>query len=336
MSGSCSASSDGCLSPPGQSSSAQVGAPPGRRSATSLPDARRGTARAPEAAPQASLPGLVSSSTSEKCRGQGEGSHDGVLTFDVGEARVRQLRRGVLSASRLVQEDLCDREVKFRAAFFTFTYADGEPWDPRDITATVTHMRKYALRRWDWHMPYVWVAEIQEQRKAQNPDHHCLHYHMICWLPRGCQFPLPDKQGWWTKGHTKSQWARSPVGYMAKYASKAGLTGAVGAELRGLRVWGRGGLTPSQTAQLSWALAPGWLRKLADGWDTRAVKVRKVVREVVEFGKYGREFLTRVQCYQLGAWVLPSPWRFDGASSGEVSVWWRGWGADDVALAGAA
>ena len=172
---------------------------------------------------------------------------------------------GVVHTARLVQEELMDLEVQFRAAFITLTYRPGIEWAPEHVKELLRHYRRWCQRH-RCEFRYVWVMELT---KAGVP-----HYHIVAWLPRGITPPLPDKQGWWAHGMTQAKWARSPVGYLAKYASK-GLDGSQ-ALPRGARLWGCGGVSKDVRAKRSYFLAPGWARsvsepcgeikKLAGGW----------------------------------------------------------------------
>lgn len=81
-------------------------------------------------------------------------------------------------------------------------------------------------------LPIVWVAETHG---GGGSNHGQVHYHLVVFVPRGLTPPMPDKQGWWKKGMSNCKWARSPVGYLAKYTSK----GANGPPMpTGARLWG--------------------------------------------------------------------------------------------------
>jgi hypothetical protein len=94
----------------------------------------------------------------------------------------------------------------------------------------------------------VWVLE---QTKAGVS-----HYHLVLWLPRGLTPPKPDKQGWWCHGLTRVEWARNPVAYLVKYASKAKAAEGFppGARLFGVR--GLGELTQCYRYEMR----PFWLK----------------------------------------------------------------------------
>jgi hypothetical protein len=115
---------------------------------------------------------------------------------------------------------------RYRAAMLTLTYRDLDGWRPDHLAQLQAHVRNWLKRR-GVRYGYVWVAELQ-QRGA-------VHYHLVLWLPKGLTLPKPDKQGWWPHGMTRIEWARKPIGYLLKYASK----GAPGLTFpKGLRLYG--------------------------------------------------------------------------------------------------
>lgn len=141
-----------------------------------------------------------------------------------------------------------EQEQRFKVAMATLTYRPDVVWNRRHITNTIKCYREWARRR-GIKLAYVWVLELTQRGVP--------HYHVLIWLPRGYTPPLPDKQGWWKHGHTQAAWARSPVGYIAKYASK----GTNGQLLpKGARVWGYGGLDEKQKDLKSWIMCPNWLK----------------------------------------------------------------------------
>ncbi len=160
--------------------------------------------------------------------------------------------RGVVTTARLVQDEMTDARMRFRTAFITLTYRPGVCWEPRHIAELLAHYRKWCKRQ-HCAFRYVWVAEATQ---AGVP-----HYHIVAWLPRGVTPPLPDKQGWWPHGMTQAKWAHSPVGYIAKYASKG--VDASHSLPRGARLWGSGGVSLAIRARRVWALAPAWVSELS-------------------------------------------------------------------------
>ena len=143
----------------------------------------------------------------------------------------------------------------------TLTYAPEITWEPEQIGGLVRCVRAYLARR-GVPFRFVWVMELT---KAGRP-----HYHMIIWLPRGLTLPKPDKQGWWPYGSTRIEWARSPVGYITKYASKGHRDDDAGPDdpdgtggfPRGARIHGNGGLSASGRMVKVWRLCPAWVREL--------------------------------------------------------------------------
>lgn len=188
--------------------------------------------------------GLVSSQTS--------GTSFDPIRIDPAASRLRRMRRRVLTGARLH----VDQVSKWRAAMLTLTYRAGIEWDKRHVSACVRHVRQWLKRRLV-SLRYVWVAEIQEVRKAKQPEFHCVHYHLVVWLPAGIRLPMLDLRGWWPHGMTKMEWARCAVGYVSKYVSKGG----DGMNLpAGARMYGVGGLEGEALAEARWWALPGWLR----------------------------------------------------------------------------
>lgn len=212
-----------------------------------------------------------------------------VLDSDL-DRRLQRMRRGVVSSARLIQEDLTDGGFRFRVAFITLTYRPGCCWCARHVADLLACYRKWCKRR-GVKFRYVWVLELTQ---AGVP-----HYHIAAWLPRGLTPPLPDKAGWWPHGMTQAKWARSPVGYLAKYASK----GADGRLPKDARLWGCGGMSAEARLLRCWVMAPRWLRRLVPAgnvfrrlkcgwWEDSTARYRyrcpfdfdPVAREVVERG----------------------------------------------------
>ena len=186
----------------------------------------------------ASAPGLVCSST---CTKQ-------LLVFDP-KYRQKQLRRAVTVAAFHLGEHLQQGGFRYRAAMITATYREDGEWEPRDISKLVDRYQQWGKAR-GFKVPLVWVAELTKAGRV--------HYHLILWLPRGETPPKPDAQGWWTKGMTNCVWARSPVGYLAKYASKGGDASQFP---KGLRMHGRAGFPLAVRLRVVYALAPMWLKQ---------------------------------------------------------------------------
>lgn len=210
---------------------------------------------------------------------------------------MRRLRRGLLSAAEVVQDDLQEGGTRYRAAMVTTTYRPGAEWSPLDLAGSLKCLREWARRRRIW-VRYVWRLEFTARGVP--------HYHVVVWLPRGWTMPLWDRAGWWSRGMTNAQWARRAVGYCAKYASAAsdwppGTRGTAHA-----RWWGCGGLTSALRMRARWRAAPAWLRELA--WDHDTPLRREGSR------------------WRVGAWLIRSPWRVLEVAGGLLQFEWRGWG----------
>jgi hypothetical protein len=89
---------------------------------------------------------------------------------------------------------------------------------------------------------------------------------------------------------TNIAWARKPVGYLCKYATKGD---DVQKFPRGLRLHGRGGLEPTQRRYVSWWLLPRYVRAIAQ-------EVGTVVRRAVGGGW---------TVIETGEWI--PPWQPD-------------------------
>ena len=234
---------------------------------------------APEGAPARTAgPGLVTSHTS--------GTPSDLIEIDPFLTRLRRMARSVLTASRMHEFEL--RHQRFKPAMLTLTYREVGGWHQRHISELLRHIRNWVRRR-GHRLRYVWVAELQ-QRGA-------LHYHVLLWLPRGLTLPKPDKQGWWTHGSTRIEWARKPAGYLAKYASKLDSKVGIGFPA-GARLHGKGGLEEFGRSVAQWFNLPTWAREVCD-LAGRAVRVKGV-------GLVERE----------SGVCLPSPWRVSFGESG--------------------
>lgn len=188
--------------------------------------------------------GLVSSETKGTDSPQPH-SHR-LLLIDKQEARIKLLRRSVLTAARLH----CDQRKGWKVCMLTLTYAPANDWQAGQIGALIRCIRHYLKRkgvefRFDW---------VQEFTKKGRP-----HYHLLIWLPRGITLPKPDKRGWWPYGMTKIEWAYNAIGYIAKYASKAD---SLHRPEHGARMHGNGGLTGDALLEARWWKLPAWAREL--------------------------------------------------------------------------
>lgn len=213
----------------------------------------RGGAAAPPGRPQAAT-GLVSLKTSDTLSPQS-------VEIDRDKARHTRLKRSVLVAAGLFEHAF--RGLRMRPAMLTLTYKDVEGFEPRHVSELLKRIRNWLDRRGQ-NFYYVWVAELQ-QRGA-------LHYHVLIWLPKGLTLPKPDKQGWWPHGSTRIEWARHPIGYLIKYASKFDIKGGLP---KGARLHGSGGFDQAAKQIRRWFNLPTWLKHLA-GVSSRFVRVKGV------------------------------------------------------------
>lgn len=191
--------------------------------------------------------GLVSSATSRKWRFSRT-----ISKTEQREARIRRMRKNVITGARLHVQHARDGGFRGRWALLTLTYRDDVKWVSNQVAALLDHVRKYANRS-GFKARYVWVLELTKRLRP--------HYHLLVWLPKGRSLPKPDKQGWWPHGMTKIEWARNAVGYLAKYASKADPE-QDNAIPRGARLSGVGGLEKQQRIELRWWKTPTWVRDI--------------------------------------------------------------------------
>jgi hypothetical protein len=166
------------------------------------------------------------------------------------EMRLSRMRRGVGNAAAVIHEQATKGGFRHRVAMFTATYRQVGQWRSDHLKECLRHIRRWVERR-GHTFRYVWVAELQSRG--------AVHYHVLIWLPRGLTLPKPDKQGWWTHGSTRIEWARRAVSYVMKYASKG--YGMHCQFPRGLRLHGRGGLDEAQRSVVRWWLLPRYVRQ---------------------------------------------------------------------------
>lgn len=190
------------------------------------------------------------------------------------ERRVKRLKRAVWASGHL--HGIADHGHRPPVCWFvTLTYRGVDDWKPDHIS--------YALRMYrNWckavGVPcrYTWVAELQGRG--------AVHYHLLCWLPRGINMPQWDRSRakrkvFWPHGMTNTQKAKAGVGYLMKYLSKLG-------ELtrfpKGLRLYGIGGLNEQGRAVRSWFNLPEWVKSSYGVGDVKRVKSRYLVHETGE------------------------------------------------------
>jgi len=233
--------------------------------------------RATESREAALLPGLVSSSTSPLDRVQiALEIPDGAVELDAVAGRMKRMRAAVLTWARISDQWTSKTGFRYRPLFLTLTYADGEAWEPKAISAYLKRLNSWRLSMQRLHgcpihLPYVWTLELQERGAP--------HYHLVLWLPAFLFLPAPDKSfsitskngrvrhcsRMWSGGCSNTvviKWGACP--YIAKYVSKGPLeTGASEALPTGARVHGTGGV-PRQSIEARearWWRLPAWLRE---------------------------------------------------------------------------
>lgn len=196
-------------------------------------------------------PGLVTSETSRKRRFRIKG----LISVDQQrKARLLRTRKTIITGARLAVSEAQRGGFRGRWAMLTLTYRDDVRWKAQQLSALTMHLRKYA-ERCGFKARYVWALELTKRGRP--------HYHLLVWLPRGRTLPKPDKQGWWSHGMTKIEWARNAVGYLAKYASKGIEEGMWCLIPAGARMCGHGGLSKEGKTELRWWKLPTWVR---DHW----------------------------------------------------------------------
>lgn len=142
---------------------------------------------------------------------------------------------------------------KGRWLFITATYAQ-VGWHPRQISEALRRYRQWCERR-GFQCRVGWRFECGEKRGRP-------HYHLLTWVPARYRMPNWDKQRWWPHGATKTEVARAPVGYMAKYAAKPPESVAQGWGIKGARSYGLIGLGAAGRRYVRYWLLPQWLQDL--------------------------------------------------------------------------
>lgn len=164
------------------------------------------------------------------------------------DSRLSRMRRGVKCAAELLEYDTHKDGRLYRPLFVTLTYGPDVLWQPSHIMRFLDLCRKRVARKGE-PFRYVWVLELT---KRGIP-----HYHVMIWLRASLRLPAPDRAGLWPYGWSQVQRARSPVGYLIKYASKGD------SETRfpkGARLFGCGGLSIEQRAEKRWRALPLYVR----------------------------------------------------------------------------
>jgi len=218
-----------------------------------------------------------------------------VMHADANRRRIAKMQRIVKGAAVQITSSLQNDGFRYRCVFGTVTYRAGVEWQPNHIRDLQRHYRRWCQRRGEMFR-CVWVAELTKRGRV--------HYHYLIWLRRGLTPPMPDKQGWWKHGSTQVQWARKPIGYLMKYASKGDSGHAFP---KGLRLYGVSG----PAGELGWFRAPGWMR---------------------DFGTPGDKILKKEGCwanYSTG-FAMRSPWLYISCDEFGIKLKWVGWTEFDV------
>lgn len=228
-----------------------------------------------EAGKRGVAPGLVYSETKDTPPPKTHQTPEKQYIVSPKQNRLRRLKRSVITAARLHQQELEQSKSRFKVAMLTLTYSPYEVWEPNHLKTLMKHVRQYLGRR---GIPSrnVWVMELT---KAGIP-----HYHILFWLPKGVSLPKPDKQGWWPYGSTRIEWARKAVSYIAKYASKGTVAGSFP---EGARIHGFGGLAKPDRRERSWWMLPQYMRdKTPEPRETGPSKRAKGGGWVTPFGEW--------------------------------------------------
>ena len=163
--------------------------------------------------------------------------------------RLSKMRRAVRNTADLVRDHIEGLNWRYHAVMVTPTYRDPDAWSARHMSDLTDRISKWA-KRGDFKIFYVWVAELTKAGRV--------HYHLVVWLPTAEKLPKADDRGWWPHGMTRTEACRNGPGYLMKYLSK----GDDGQSFpKGLRLHGRGGLTPGMRLIVGWWLLPRYVRE---------------------------------------------------------------------------
>lgn len=162
-------------------------------------------------------------------------------------------KKTVITGARLAVEEATHGGFRGRWAMLTLTYRDDVRWAAKQLSVMLDHLRQYSYRA-GFQARYVWALELTKRGRP--------HYHVLVWLPKGRSLPKPDKQGWWSHGLTRIEWARNAVGYLAKYASKGIEDGQWCLIPSGARMCGHGGISREGRTELRWWKLPTWVREV--------------------------------------------------------------------------
>lgn len=262
-----------------------------------------------------------------------------ITNGQMAQKRLYQLSKGVSAAAKAIDDKFRDEYIEplfqkplrvgarpkysrhspYRVAMITLTYARDGMWDAGHISLLLKNYREW-FRRNAKHCAisechYVWVMEMTAIGRP--------HYHIVMWMPAGVKPPLPDRQGWWPHGATQAIFAHSPVGYLAKYASKQETKS--GRHMpKGARLWGYGGLKMVERGPVAFALAPSWVKRLVHHESHPVKRVYERVVSVIKYaGGFVHESVVRKSGWfctrgdARGHWLF-SPYEFEGFTGSGV------------------
>lgn len=137
--------------------------------------------------------------------------------------RVRRLQKRVKAWCDRLKPGLDRVGIDTRLVMITLTYREGEEWKPGDIREFMRFGRHFMGNRL---MAYAWVAELQKRG--------AVHYHVIMLVKAHTNIPVPDKSGWWTKGMSRIESAKTPY-YLLTYTGKK--YQKIGSYPKGIRIF---------------------------------------------------------------------------------------------------
>lgn len=206
-------------------------------------------------------------------------------TFEIDPhaARMARLRRRVAAWAQALNAFRKVRAPLSTLKMITLTYSPAKKWQPNDIREFMYRVRKHIGA---YMIGYCWVAELQKRG--------AVHYHVLVSHRAGVSIPYPDKAGWWLKGTSRIEKARTEF-YALKYTQK-GQDGEAkfprGARLFACWIEPACEIVGDTYAAFRMSVHPSWVRDLRPvelGW-----------REVRRWPSGG---------YRLGEVLVNSPYR---------------------------
>lgn len=177
--------------------------------------------------------------------------------------RVRRMQKVVVAAAEAARTAVNQPgRREWRVVMVTLTYASGVSWEAFQVERWCRLVRDWAKRR-GVRARTQWVIELTKRGVP--------HYHALVWLPHDVFLPRSDKRGWWPHGMTRTEPARSCVGYLVKYASKG--ENSVYPLPKRCRLFGVGGRGEAERLITHRAGLPMWLAERTSDWErcSRAV-----------------------------------------------------------------